>query len=386
MTIPGSKTASFLPKLGWIAVATIVLLYVPMAAEFMLRFFGGGAHLWDHAFTAVVGDERALGPGSVHYDQHAVYAENRWIMLTHTLLGAFAIALSVLQLTNISRRKLAVHRWIGRVQVGLVLVSMPAAMIYLVFAGPSRTFDGPPFFLQLWALALGTLSNTLLGWRAMRLGEQAEHRVLMTFAFALLCTAPMLRFGYIVFGLAWPDASQVVTNMAGAAVLAVWAPLGAAIASRNIPEGARRSDLGPLPSVRFDHAVRLAAVLAFIGIVVAYLAIFDGIDRITIVSACALALGLVVTETSQRNAAPGSLAREEWRIYANALALGVPAIALLWAVYAIPFDRVSAFYGALLTGPAAALGAGIPLVASRRRTRRPVPSSLGQRMAPQLNG
>lgn len=354
-----------LATLGWIVTATIVLLYAPMAMEYTARLFGGGPQLWDHTYSGIVSESQAMGAGSIHDVQDGNYARYRWILLTHTVIGAIAITLSVFQLSRRSRTRLAVHRWVGRIQAGLVLVSMPAALAFLLLVGPDGTFDGPAFYLQLWALAIGTLSGTLLGWLAIRRGHQGSHRVLMTYAFALLCTAPFLRVEYLLFGLAWPDSTQLVTNMAGAAVLAVWAPMAVCLAARTMPTG-RRSHLAPLPGARLEQTALATGAAGALALAAGYLAAFDGIDRITVTAIVANALGLLLTALNLR-AASDEVAREEWRIHHAAMLTGLPATALLWAVYTVPFTTEQAFYGAVLTGPAVALTAGIFLVAWRRR-------------------
>lgn len=355
-----------LATLGWIITATVVLLYAPMAAEYTARLFGGGPQLWDHTYSGIVSEKQAMGPGSIRAVQDANYADYRWVLLVHTLLGAIAITLAVFQLTRRSRTRLSVHRWIGRAQVSLVLVAMPAAMLFLLLVGPDGTFDGPAFFLQLWALAIGTLACTLLGWFAIRRGHQASHRILMTYAFALLCTAPFLRVGYLLFGLAWPDSTQLVTNLAGASVEAVWAPMAAIIAARFVPAPRTREHLTALPGRGLERTTLVAGAAGGLALMTAYATTFDGIDRITITALVANALGVAFTGLSLRGATDGP-SREDWRIHHAAMLLGIPATALLWLSYAAFFTTEQAFYGAVLTGPPVTLSLGLFVVAWRRR-------------------
>jgi uncharacterized membrane protein YozB (DUF420 family) len=359
-------TRQRLATLSWIAIATIVLLYAPMAFEFTARFFGGGPRLWDHAFGAAVGNDRALGPGSIHFDQHAVYTEHRVVLLVHTTLGATAIALAVFQLSRRSRLRIEVHRWIGRVQTVLALAAMAGAMTYLILVGPHRTYDGPAFYLQLWALAIGTAAATALGWIAIRRGHQSSHRILMTFAFALLCTAPFLRLLYILLGVAWPDATQEVTNLAGGCIEAVWAPMAAVLASRMVPAPRRRDHLRALPGRGLETGALIGAAAGVVALVIGYVATFDGVDRVTVTSMAAIALGVLLTQLNLR-AAKDPVAREDWRIHATAMLLGIPLTAALWAAYTLVFTVEESFYGALLTGPAVPLALSLLVVAWRRR-------------------
>lgn len=361
---------SRLATLGWIATATIVLLYAPMAAEYTARLFTDDApQLWDHTYAGVVGERQVYGVGSIHVVEGDNYLRYRTVLLVHTVIGAIAISLAVFQLSRRSRRKIGIHRWVGRAQGSLVVISMTTGMAYLLLIGPQATFDGPAFYLQLWALAIGTLAGTLLGWFAVRRGHQSSHRVLMTYAFALLCTAPFLRVGYLLFGLAWPDSTQLVTNMASAAVLAVWAPMGAAVAARTIPASRHRDHIAPLPGRVADRSVLSAAAVGAAALTIAYVAAFDGLDRITVTAIASNVLGLLLTGLNVRSAAQADseLAHEEWRIHHTAMLAGIPMTGLLWLAYDLPFTTEQAFYGAVLTGPAVTLSTGIALIAWRRR-------------------
>lgn len=351
---------------AWIIIATVVLAYAPMAFEYTARLFGGGPELWDHTFSAAVGSDHALGAGSIHHEQQGVYAEYRWVLLTHTTLGAVAIALAVFQLTKRSRRRPRVHRITGRIQATLAVVAMLGAMAYLVLVGPRGTFDGPAFHLQLWALAIGTLGGTVLGVLAARQGQIAMHRVLMTYAFALLCTAPFLRVLYIVLGMAWPDVTQEVTNLAGGCIEAVWAPMAAVLASRTFATSPRRDHLGALPGRALESSLLVAAVVGGGALVVGYAASFDGLDRVTLTALASWVLGFVLTVVNHR-AATDAVAAEEWRIHRAAMLASAPVTVALWGAYGLAFTVEEAFFGALLTGPAVALTAGLFLVAWRRR-------------------
>ncbi|MDO7869140.1 DUF2306 domain-containing protein [Nocardioides jiangxiensis] len=354
-----------LATVAWLVIATVVLVYAPMAFEYTARLFGGGPELWDHTFSATVGSAHALGSGSIHHEQQQVYSTHRWVLLAHTTLGSVAIALAVFQLTDRSRRRPGVHRLLGRIQATLAVLAMLGAMTFLVLVGPGGTYDGPAFYLQLWALAIGTLAGTVLGVTAARRGQIATHRVLMTYAFALLCTAPFLRLLYLLLGLAWPGVTQEVTNLAGGCIEAVWAPMAAIIASRVLPAPRRRVDRRPVTSL-LEPAATTVGGLGLLALVVGYAATFDGLDRVTLTALVANALGLALTVVNLRAAAEPA-AREEWRVHHAAMLAGAPVTAVLWVVYRLPFTTEQAFYGALLTGPAVTLSLGLLVIAWHRR-------------------
>ncbi|TCJ22065.1 DUF2306 domain-containing protein [Nocardioides jejuensis] len=354
-----------LATVAWFVIATVVLVYAPMAFEYTARLFGGGPELWDHTFSAAVGSDHALGAGSIHHEQQGVYSAHRWVLLMHTSLGSIAIALAVFQLTNRSRRRPGVHRIVGRVQATLAVTAMLGAMTYLVLVGPRGTYDGPAFYLQLWGLAIGTLAGTVLGVLAARQRHIASHRVLMTYAFALLCTAPFLRVLYILLGMAWPGVTQEVTNLAGGAIEAVWAPMAAILATRLMPVP-RSRDVHAAITSKLEPGALAAGVLGLASLVIGYAVSFDGLDRVTLSAIVANALGLALTTVNLR-AAGDPVAREDWRIHHAAMLMGAPATAILWLLYRLPFTTGEAFYGALLTGPALTLSLGLVTVAWRRR-------------------
>ncbi len=352
-------------RIAWIAVAIWVLVYAPMAAEFMSRYFTDGPELWDHAFAGVAGDRHALGAGSIHAVQMENYRDNATTMVTHTVLGAAAISLCVFQLSGLSRRRPGVHRRIGRFLIAAVTVSMAAALAFLLAVGPTGTYDGPAFYVQLWALALGSLAGGWLGFHAIRRRQVASHRILMTYLFALLCTAPFLRLGYLVLGVAWPDVTQEVTNLAGAAILGFLAPSTVVLAARFVPAGRNAADrddpFGPRERILLT-GVGLAGLLALI---TAYASAFDGVDRITISWTMAGVVALVVALRGRRHAADAT-ARRDWGFYLAAIKLAMPLTGILWVLYQLAFDTEASFYGALLTGPPTTISLAVVAIAYGR--------------------
>lgn len=362
---------------GWIAVTAVAVLYGPMAIEYMWRFFDPDAPgLWDRTFAAVVDRETAYGPGSIHAVSSDEYADNRLTMLLHTTTGGVAIVLFAAQFSARVRRNIARHRIIGRVAVGLALVGMAGAALHLLVVGPDGTFDGPAFHVQLWALALGTAAGTALGLLAAMRRQIAMHQALMAYAFALLLTAPLLRVGYLVLGVAWPDSTQLETNLAGAAFLGVWAPFGAFLAARSQDHRRRRDPaVAPLPGLRLDGGVVLAGAAGTAVLVRRYGATFDGFDRVTatglIGAAAALVVLLVNLLAARRSGA--LLAAEEWRVMLLGLVAALPAAVGMWALLDLPFTSVDAWFATLLTAPPTTLSVAFLVVVRRRRTaRRPV--------------
>lgn len=371
MSTTARKRASLI---GWGAITALAVLYGPMAIEYMWRFFNPDApELWNHTFGAVVDHEEAYGPGSIEAEQVVQYTQNRYILLFHTTAGGIAIVLFAAQFSARVRRNLARHRLIGRFAASIALIGMAGAMAFLLAVGPEGTFDGAAFYLQLWALALGTTIGVGLGLAAAVKRQIAMHQALMAYAFALLLTAPLLRVFYLFLGNLWPETTQLETNFAGAAFLATWAPLGAFLAARALDVRQRRTTaIGPLPGRALDLGVLATAVVAAAALGWRYSTAFDGLDRVTTTGLVGVVAGLSVALTNHLAArrAGNDLAAEEWRVIGLAQLAGAPTGVVLWALYDLPFTTYDAYVGMLLTAPALALSIGFLVVVWRRRVVR----------------
>lgn len=356
---------------GWGAITALAVLYGPMAVEFTWRFFDPGAPgLWDRTFAAVVDHSEAYGPDSIHAVSGDEYADNRLTMLFHTTTGGIAIVLFAAQFSARLRRNLARHRLIGRLAAGLALVGMAGAAAYLVAVGPDDTYDGPAFHVQLWALAFGTATGTVLGVAAARRRQIAQHQALMAYAFALLLTAPLLRVGYLVLGNAWPDTTQLETNLAGAAFLSTWAPFGAFLAARAQDRRRRRDPAIPaLPGRRLDLAVLVLAAAAAPALATRYAGELDGLDRVTTTGLVGLVVALAVAVANLAGArrAGAEVAAEEWRVVVLGLVSSAPTALVVWALLDLPFTTADAWFATLLTAPAIAVSLAFLLVVRRRR-------------------
>lgn len=356
---------------GWGAITALAVLYGPMAVEFTWRFFDPDAPgLWDRTFAAVVDRPEAYGPDSIHAVSGDEYADNRLTMLFHTTTGGIAIVLFAAQFSARLRRNLARHRLIGRVAAGLALVGMAGAAAYLVAVGPDDTYDGPAFHVQLWALAFGTATGTVLGVAAARRRQIAQHQALMAYAFALLLTAPLLRVGYLVLGNAWPDTTQLETNLAGAAFLSTWAPFGAFLAAR-AQDRRRRPDpaIPALPGRGLDLAVLVLAAAAAPALATRYAGELDGLDRVTTTGLVGLVVALAVAVANLAGArrAGAEVAAEEWRVVVLGLVSSAPTALVVWALLDLPFTTADAWFATLLTAPAIAVSLAFLLVVWRRR-------------------
>ncbi|MBB3036510.1 DUF2306 domain-containing protein [Hoyosella altamirensis] len=360
----------------WIGLALLCVVYGPMAIEYMLRFFTPNApSLWDTTFSSVVGDEIVYGEGSIHLDQQAAYENSLGWLLVHTIGGGLAILLGITQFSQRFRtRYLHIHRRIGRAQVTIVIISMIAASGYLIRTGPDDTFSGPAFYLQLWALVIATLTTSILAVIAIVRGHVRTHQTLMAVNFALLLSAPLLRIGYLLFGLAWPDATHDIINVASGTVVPIVLFLGAVFAIR-ASDTRRISKINqPIavpPWVR--GTIYASAVVAFIPLFVAVSSYIGGIDRLLAAHLVTYVLALIVVAAMGRQAQRDGdvIGAAEWKVIHLGLAAAPAAFVVLWAVYTIPFTVSEAFYGATLTAAAVTLFVAYGVVAWNRRVIKP---------------
>ncbi|WP_278312496.1 DUF2306 domain-containing protein [Lolliginicoccus levis] len=362
---------TFTGRATWLVLAIVCVVYAPMAIEYMWTFFGmRSPQLWITSLSQVVGEDRATGPGSVEHEQAAVYTANRIALLLHTTTGGLAILLAIAQFSSRLRaRHLALHRATGRIFVGLVVISMITSMIYLVRVGPAGTFDGPAFHLQLWFLAIGTLTATIAAVVAIRARQLWIHQSLMAYAFALLLSAPLLRVQYLIYGAMDPSYSQELTNMMAAIVLGFAVVSGAILASRQFSAPGRT----PAPGMGWVDAAAWASTVLGVGVIIAlHHRWIGGVTILTVtlmVSFAVFLAGFVLAENIAGRAAD-QRALADWRIHRRALTLAPPMFLALWLVYSIPFTTFEAFYGAALTAPPAVLTIGLAIVLVKHRVVR----------------
>jgi len=147
--------------LAWAATVLFCLIYAPMAIDYFSHDrYGASSSLWVQGFAALTDSGHALGAGSVEQMQQQPYQRSHTEMWIHTAVGGVVILLACLQFSDAVRtRYRRFHKVIGRVQVALVIAGMVTAMLYLLNTGPAATYNGPAFYLQLWFLAAGTITD-----------------------------------------------------------------------------------------------------------------------------------------------------------------------------------------------------------------------------------
>ena len=137
-------------------------------------------------------------PGTARYenfvagaiDLETKYERNRSLILRHVVPGALILLLTPLQFSGFIRRKrLAYHRWAGRLILLAVWICGSAALAFgllVPFGGtPERIFTA--LFGSLFLYFPGR------GWRAIREGNVAEHREWMLRMYGLALAIGLIR-------------------------------------------------------------------------------------------------------------------------------------------------------------------------------------------------
>jgi uncharacterized membrane protein len=231
-------------------VAAIALLYAPLGMNYMVRdFVPGSIHLQDTVTSAVTSERYATGEGSVLSIRKTDYADHRVAMLVHTLLGGLALTLAVLQFSSrVRARTPAVHRWLGRIYMGLMTTSMIGGMIFLIVAPTASFRGGLAFVAQLWGLALSTLYSGWVAFRAIRGGDVKQHRAYMMLNLSLMMTTPLLRLLWTAFEVVSPGRHLVDNLELSTIILPIMAPAGAMIAVMLTERSGRRAG-APSPTI-----------------------------------------------------------------------------------------------------------------------------------------
>jgi uncharacterized membrane protein len=128
-------------------------------------------------------------PALLPFELRVNLLHNPPAFVLHTSFGGLALLLAPWQFVGrVRRHHPHVHRWIGRLYVGCVLISGLAA--YPVALG---TIAGPVAAAGFSLMATVWLATTLIAWRAARRRAFAAHRRWMVRSFALSLSAVTLR-------------------------------------------------------------------------------------------------------------------------------------------------------------------------------------------------
>ncbi len=111
------------------------------------------------------------------------FAKVKWWLLPHGVAGAVALFLAPLQFsTRLRQRSLRLHRILGRVYVGSVLVSAPVAIYIAVI-------QGPPVLVSAAVIqSVGWILTTAIALYCVRKGNIQQHRewMIRSYPFAMV--------------------------------------------------------------------------------------------------------------------------------------------------------------------------------------------------------
>jgi uncharacterized membrane protein len=172
-----------------------------MATSFVMRLAGYVALIVLSLGVAgyAVGVYGFLPLGAVlHPDMRAAFEAHRAAVYVHIFASAVALALGPLQFsTRLRSTRLRLHRWLGRLYVGVGVLGGGVAGLSMAF----HAFGGLASRLGFACLALAWLYTGYRAYRAIRGGNVAAHRRWMVRNFALTFAAVTLRI--------WQPASVV---------------------------------------------------------------------------------------------------------------------------------------------------------------------------------
>ncbi|HKB97655.1 MAG TPA: DUF2306 domain-containing protein [Terriglobales bacterium] len=131
-------------------------------------------------FVLVTRDRTLLDSRSFLRQRYAVIP---WLMFAHGIPGALALLLGVFQFSSrLRQRYLQVHRVVGRIYVGCVAISAPAAIVVAISL-PIMTLA-----MASTIQAVGWLATTATGLYCIRTGRIQQHRewMMRSYPFAMV--------------------------------------------------------------------------------------------------------------------------------------------------------------------------------------------------------
>ncbi|MFJ9852157.1 DUF2306 domain-containing protein [Streptomyces sp. NPDC101150] len=309
-------------RVATIAVVVVCVGYAPIAMTELWPYAHRGAPAFGEWILG-----RAVSPRYVA-DALATrvgpYGRSLAAMIVHSVLGGALMLLGPLQLLSAVRRRIRLHRALGRVFAVTVYVSMAGAAIYLVRTAPGDAFSGAAFWIVLATILVGTVLSVTYGIFAAvgRLPDLHQRWMLLCYGF--LMTAPLLRLEWGALPLILPGLSMEDINRVAIMHLGSVVAFGALVASRAMDKRVSVSGVSgtwvPMPVLAVAHLVG-AVALVWIG--KSYLGWGAGGRRLLLAYLIPYVLAYAVMLVRQRRAGREgrSWAREEWRLHLAALCL-----------------------------------------------------------------
>ncbi|HSX68325.1 DUF2306 domain-containing protein [Nocardioides sp.] len=262
------RTASRLRPAAAAALALAIAFYAPMAfTTFFLDPTGdpeSARNFQDRVLALLISPSFAYGVGSGHDGHVPVLVRSFAIMWMHSVVGTLTLVAGFLQFSDRIRRHAPwLHRLCGYLFILGSWVVATTAIAYLLRTPDAEVFSGKAFAEILWVLAAGTLLAPTLALAAIVRRDVAAHREYMAWGFAMICSAGLLRVGWIVVGQ-FSTMTKEQINLTEAAYAGPLLFLGAALYLQRYGGGRlRRQSPMVLPL-----ANRAAVLLGLLGVVI----------------------------------------------------------------------------------------------------------------------
>jgi hypothetical protein len=358
---------------AWAVIGVVCLIYAPMAIEYMAQYFTPSApELYLRSISAVISLNPASQVGSLVHHQIPTYVASRSIMLVHTAAAGLALFLGMLQFSARVRRNWpVVHRLSGRLMLIIVAASMITALAFLLRTGSAATTSGPPFFNILMIFAICVLAAGVMGFVAIKERQIKLHQAFMTYMFAMLLTAPIIRVVVITLLVSVSDESFNADFMIGAALAGPLAVFGAAVAVRRFGDRVVEPGASIVDHPAISRGSRVAGAIGIVVVVLIGAKLIGRID-LPIGGACIVTVGLLLACVAlrRRSRAVGDHpAAKDWEILESAIVATPVACLALWAIYCLFWPVELAFYCAILASPVVAISLGyLPIALLRRKS------------------
>lgn len=216
---PVNGLLGFLPstKEGALVWA-FAFLYAPLAFTYFWNPDVG--HSWklqDVVIEWFTSKEFSGGKGS-GYDGHQIFYQRAVTrMLLHSVAGSLVTTVGLLQFSDSLRSRYpGAHRLAGYFYMLCAFVIPMTSAWFLISTGSKNIFSGPSFALILWLLLLGTLMSAAAALYEAAIAHRFErHRDMMAYNYALMLSAPLLRYGWVIVHQFWPETKETINMTEG---------------------------------------------------------------------------------------------------------------------------------------------------------------------------
>ncbi len=330
--ITGSRARS----ICWFLVAVSAVVYAPFAAQTVwVILHPDGYSLTAELMKNTVSNEYAYGPSSGALTQPPVYHNRfQFPMMVHVVVGSLLMLLGPLQFSKKLRIKHHVlHRYIGFSYLAMVALSLMGSAPFLLFAKSDEVFSGNAFRITLLLAWLGTFATAIMAYVAIAMRDVISHLRLLSINFALLLSAPLLRYEWIALGNISPVRTHPEVNQAIIVHIAAVLLVGALVAQRSID---RRSNVpgmdinNPPPTARRAIYCSGGAAAFVLGVIAGNGDPMEKYIALSLIVSFAIASITFVMAAQKARRDRAELAGYEWRMALIGTALGA---VLTLAVY-----------------------------------------------------